>query len=1010
MRNIFSRTALAAFTIAAGLLSSGCLNEEIPFLELGYEKLDIPGKGEKIVIDVKSNVDWTASVDQNWCLIENGTGHYKGEFALTATENTTAMTRIAHVTVKGGSQIATIEVTQTPYNFTFDLPLSEYHIGYESASISIPYLTTGKGLKVECNSNASWARITSAGDGAASVSIEQNTTGSTRTAVIAFNTKGHDGTPLISKVSIIQDGTVNFLDALVKEAVLAAAGEEISLPVRTNTGIKVESSSEWCKATWTGSAVLVSAERNPGSRERTAYVTVRTDSDAGDDIARTIMITQLAEGFSLQLPISEFTIDEVRNDISVPYILKGQDATVSVQSNVSWLTVNSTDNGAAVLSVAANSDGKARTATLAFIAEKADGEAIIRNAYITQETTENELSVLVSELTLASVGDTVTIHALSNADIKVYSSSDWCKAEATGEGIRISAEINANEEDREAYVTVVADLRNGSKAIMKSIKVMQKAVDIRFEFAESAVTIGYAAGTEYVQIISTGEWKLNNLANEIPDWLTITPDHGTGDGLITLKVKTNPYSRERNTQLSFTNTFISKSIALQITQESNPDGISDYKYLGAGYDASGEYAADSYVRNMVLDINKLLEKNHVADVLGLNSTEERYIYGKTINEYQKKITQAANISGGYKGFSASVSNSFSKETLSSTENEYASFRHITKKQSYKLFANLKAKDLIDCLSDDAKNDLLSMEPRQIFLKYGTHVITGFVLGGSLDYSMSADVSVMSTSVDWSVAVSGGFKFLSSGASVSTEYGQYEKMRNEAANFESRLSARGGESQYASQNPNVNQSTYTEWLTSLSDKSKWVMVDYDGSQLIPIWEFIEDADKAKQVAAAAAEYLTAPNVAQASTHNTLKMKVTRVGYTSDDAGSTAEVYWEFFCTVNQNTEKTLNQRFRQEVPDNASSAPGSKWREPSQNIESSDNLSIYKQHVVKFRLKAMEDDTTGDEHYDRTETLYYNPKDQKWRFNSETGDVIENGGTFIINRGGGATAEVKLIWE
>ena len=43
MRNIFSRTALAAFTIAAGLLSSGCLNEEIPFLELGYEKLDIPG-------------------------------------------------------------------------------------------------------------------------------------------------------------------------------------------------------------------------------------------------------------------------------------------------------------------------------------------------------------------------------------------------------------------------------------------------------------------------------------------------------------------------------------------------------------------------------------------------------------------------------------------------------------------------------------------------------------------------------------------------------------------------------------------------------------------------------------------------------------------------------------------------------------------------------------------------------------------------------------------------------
>ena len=55
--------ALALCAMAAGMSLTGCLNEEIPFLTLGRESLDVTGKGEKIVIDVKSNVDWTAHSD-----------------------------------------------------------------------------------------------------------------------------------------------------------------------------------------------------------------------------------------------------------------------------------------------------------------------------------------------------------------------------------------------------------------------------------------------------------------------------------------------------------------------------------------------------------------------------------------------------------------------------------------------------------------------------------------------------------------------------------------------------------------------------------------------------------------------------------------------------------------------------------------------------------------------------------------------------------------------------------
>ena len=79
---------------------------------------------------------------------------------------------------------------------------------------------------------------------------------------------------------------------------------------------------------------------------------------------------------------------------------------------------------------------------------------------------------------------------------------------------------------------------------------------------------------------------------------------------------------------------------------------------------------------------------------------------------------------------------------------------------------------------EAQTDIDNMAATDLFLKYGTHVITGFVLGGSLDYSMSADVSVMEEAVDWGIATSGGFELLSMGGSASVEFSSYEKMRNE----------------------------------------------------------------------------------------------------------------------------------------------------------------------------------------------------------------------------------------
>ena len=399
------------------------------------------------------------------------------------------------------------------------------------------------------------------------------------------------------------------------------------------------------------------------------------------------------------------------------------------------------------------------------------------------------------------------------------------------------------------------------------------------------------------------------------------------------------------------------------------------------------------MRNVVLDVDRLIEEGYLADVINLNSTEERYIYAKTVEEYQSQLSAKASISAGYLGFSASVSTSFSVTALSSAENEYSSFRHITKKQSYKILPNLVAEDLKPCVIPEVQSDIDNMAATDLFLKYGTHIITGFILGGSLDYSMSADVSVMENAADWSVATSGGFKSLAMGMNASAEFASYERMRNEAANFESSLRARGGESQYASQNPNVSESTYNEWLASLEDQSKWVMVDYDGSQLIPIWEFASSAGRKSELEAAAKSYLAAPPVEQKTTHRTLKVTLLKIGYLSDDAGNTAELSCEFWYTVDNKAEQDLGD-FYQEIPDNSGENPDD-WKDAGSQLTASvSKLSIYKSHILKIRGYFVEDDTTGDDTNNGSITLYYSPSDSMWRLDSTSGTEIGSGDTFI----------------
>ena len=290
------------------------------------------------------------------------------------------------------------------------------------------------------------------------------------------------------------------------------------------------------------------------------------------------------------------------------------------------------------LTVAANTSTSKRSGIVTVHTVDQEGEPIVRNLTVIQSGEGSFLDLLVNEAELVSSGDTLKLPTNSSKPITVKSSSDWCVAEVDGRDVVIKAGFNMVE-DRTAYVTVMVE-DGGEIEVQKVIKVHQKKGVVVFEFNKPVVTLSYDANTSYVQLSSTGEWVLNNQVGlDIPKWLTVSPTSGSGDALITLKAKANNFMKDRTTQLSFTNKLSGQSIALEVVQSGNPNGIEGYKYLGMGYDAAGEYASDGSVRAMMVDIDKLEDDELIADPLSLNTTNERYIYGKTYEEYQSSTLQ-----------------------------------------------------------------------------------------------------------------------------------------------------------------------------------------------------------------------------------------------------------------------------------------------------------------------------------------------------------------------------------
>ena len=142
-----------------------------PVLTVSTTRLDFSAAGGDNTFTISSNVSWTVSSDQAWC-----------------TANPESYSRTATLTITGNSITRKITVTQdqkaVDYTLTVDPTSLQFGAGEETQSITV---TSNDSWTVE--SSQSWCKLSvssGSSNGTVNVTVTENTTASTRSAVITF--------------------------------------------------------------------------------------------------------------------------------------------------------------------------------------------------------------------------------------------------------------------------------------------------------------------------------------------------------------------------------------------------------------------------------------------------------------------------------------------------------------------------------------------------------------------------------------------------------------------------------------------------------------------------------------------------------------------------------------------------------------------------------------------------------------------------------------------------------
>ena len=414
-------------------------------------------------LDVITVGTWAVSLDSDWLTMSATEGEGDAQLTVSATKNDTGRERIAIITFATGAEnenrvVRQIVVRQTAVDFYLVVPVTDYPLSLEAQTIEIPYELEGSNVTVNVSSNAKWMSVGTVSDGVATVNVEENTTALAREGVISFITQGQDGDPIVRQVRVAQAPTINLLDVLADEYAVEWTGETFRIPIYSITPVTARSTDSWCQATVDGQDVVITVPENTTSYERTAVVTVTTNSDKGEILSRTTVIRQAAAYSELVVTPEAKNIYAIAQSF-VASIITNNSWTANSDSD--WLTIDKAEGtGDYMLTVTAaeNKTGQVRVATVTIQTGIENSKRESATITVTQRPEQFYFEVPTRSYLIDKWGGKIDVpYTTSGNEESVVASSnvDWLRVGDVADGIvALAATENKTDEVRTGVVTV----------------------------------------------------------------------------------------------------------------------------------------------------------------------------------------------------------------------------------------------------------------------------------------------------------------------------------------------------------------------------------------------------------------------------------------------------------------------------------------------------------------------------------------------------------------------------
>lgn len=373
------------------------------------------------------------------------------------------------------------------------------------------------------------------------------------------------------------------------------------------------------------------------------------------------------------------------------------------------------------------------------------------------------------------------------------------------------------------------------------------------------------------EVVSDSDWKieLDEAGEEIA---YVYPSSGKGNATVKLYILDNLTSESR--QGTMTVVFPaddSKNKVVTLKQKAkngsddnfSTDAVGNITYgVGYGFNVVTGVGARA-IKSQIIKAQLLTEENYVQKSPTSSASVEFNTYtGSTVKELSSNFSASSEFSGKGWGIEAEANAKFDMNNYSKDEYQYAmSFVDVSKEQiTITLHEDewFEWDDLDEGCFTRAAYKAINGENRKytsdnagfkkLFDSYGTHIIRTATLGGRLTIATTINTSDISDeyNLDAFAKLSYGGVVDVSGE-VKEEYKNSFKSNSSAC--QTKISALGGSSAIFSDLSDLvgdgAKNAANAWFESLKDdESTWTFIGIDNmDNLIPIWELVEDGERA-----------------------------------------------------------------------------------------------------------------------------------------------------------------------